>query len=596
LATTTNAGTIRTTADTGAAASTGGIAQWAFAGNNVVNNTGEIVGGISTNGSLSYGLNNQAGGVWTPSAGTNTFGGSNDAVNNAGLINVRAGTTTFAGLETFNNQAGGVVNLAYNSAATDNLVTQNLSAKSGSVFNFNVDMAAASNAGLGYDNTANGRGTADTVVVTGTSTPSGRSTVNLTIAGGAPTSQTGSVALIYTGVNLAAPTAGARITSSSYYTFGSGVSSGGATAYYLVDDGNGGLYLQWAPNVSATALGAFGGATGTSAKTTPGAALAGGAAASTGTGGVGYGGGPTGGGVLGRIGDMAASSVLGTNSAVQVGIAQQADVLGGRAGATTYCQQKKYIQTWGQVEGEKTSYKASGGSFTESLAGGVEVDAGEASGLGCGRLGFGIFSVAGRSGNTTDTGSGNANTTGLGGYIRATSAFGIYGSLLAATSWSDTKLGNTVYGSTAEKHSKSVTVAATTGYVAKLGSTTALDVRAFASYNTDRSNGFLDSVGIAVSNTRDDIRTYGLSVGLHQALSPNVQGFVRAGIKRSDLDSSITAFDNTATGSVGGLAKTIEAGVTGSVGNGIQIGVSTFGTFSQGTTGVGGRATVGVRF
>jgi hypothetical protein len=145
-ATTNTAGIVRATGDTGAASSVGGIAQWAFAGNNVVNNTGQMVGQISTNGSLSYTLNNQAAGVWTPSANANPFGGANDTVNNAGLINVRAGSTTFLGLENLNNQSGGNINLAYNGAATDNLTVLNISSRSGSALTFNFDANGANNA------------------------------------------------------------------------------------------------------------------------------------------------------------------------------------------------------------------------------------------------------------------------------------------------------------------------------------------------------------------------------------------------------------------------------------------------------------------
>jgi collagen type VII alpha len=307
--TTNNAGIITTTGDTGAAGTVGGLANWSIAGTNIVNNTGQLIGGVATAG-FAHTLNNAAGAVWTPSANGNAFASVSDTVNNAGIINIRAGTTTFAGLEALNNRAGGHINMAYNGAATDNLAVVNISANAGSAVTFNFDAAGANNSALGFDNSANGLGTADTIVVTGTSAPQMTSIVNL-VTSGTPASLTGSVALIYTGVNLVAPAAGAVITSSSFYTFGTGNPSAGATRYYLVDDGRGGVYLQWAPNLSAAALGAYGGAVGAGAgsgtgssgsgTTTPGSAIGGAAGTSAGIGGVGLGGGPAGGGVAGRV-------------------------------------------------------------------------------------------------------------------------------------------------------------------------------------------------------------------------------------------------------------------------------------------------------
>jgi hypothetical protein len=591
LATTTNAGTIKSTGDTGAAGTNGGNAIWAWAGNNVINNTGQIIGSVHS-GSTSFVLNNQAGGVWTPGANTvsNLFAGANDTVNNAGTINIRAGSTTFAGLENFNNQSGGLVNMTYNSAATDNLTVLNMSSKAGSTYAFNFDANAANNSALGFDNSSNGKGTADTIVVTGSSTPQGKATVNI-VASGKPTALTGSVALIYTGVNLVAPTAGATIKSSANYTFGAGNPSGGATAYYLVDDGKGGLYLQWAPNTSAAALSGFGGAVGggsgsSSASAAAGSALASASAGSTGLGGVGIGGGPTGGGALGQIGDMAASSVSATDSSVQVGNGER----------STFCRQKQTIQAWGQVEGERSTFSGGRAGQTESLAGGLEVDAGQQAGLGCNRLGFGVFSFAGGSRSAWDTGSSNSENTGLGTYLRATSAAGFYATALGAFSWNEAKLSNAVYASSANKSSHGVMAAGAVGYLAKLGASVALDTRGFATYSKDRGNGFTDTAGITVSETRDNVTTYGISLGLHQAFNQNLQGFVRAGIKKSELDSMVSAYGNAATGTISGVATSLEAGLNGNLRNGVTLGASAFTTFSESARGYGGRAQVGVKF
>jgi hypothetical protein len=67
-------------------------------------------------------------------------------------------------------------------------------------------------------------------------------------------------------------------------------------------------------------------------------------------------------------------------------------------------------------------------------------------------------------------------------------------------------------------------------------------------------------------------------------------------VKWADLDSSVTAFGNTLNGSVKGTSTSIEAGLVGSLGNGVQLGASGFGSFSEGTTGYGAKAHLGIKF
>jgi hypothetical protein len=85
-------------------------------------------------------------------------------------------------------------------------------------------------------------------------------------------------------------------------------------------------------------------------------------------------------------------------------------------------------------------------------------------------------------------------------------------------------------------------------------------------------------------------------LGLHAQLTPTLQGFIRAGLKRSQLDSSVTAFDNTVKGSVSSKGSGLEAGLVGNITKDIQVGASGFGSFSEGATGYGGRAHVGIKF
>jgi hypothetical protein len=594
--TTNNLGLIRSTTDTGAAGTAGGSALVTVAGINVVNNTGQIVGRVDTAG-LATTINNAAGGVWTPGIGGNAFGALNDTVNNAGVINVRTGTTAFNGLENLNNVAGGNINLAYGgAAATDNLVVLGFRPQVGSSVTLNFNATAANNAALGFDNTPNGLGTADTIVVAGAATPQARSTINL-ISQGTPTSLTGSVALIYTGVNLVAPTVGANLTQSVNYQFGAGSNpSNGRTIYYLVDDGNGGVYLQWKPNTSAAALAGFGGAFGKAGAGggSAGAAIGGAAGGSAGVGGVGLGGGPTGGGAAGQVADLAAGADTGGGSG---GSSYNGGSLkdGGSAPVAS-CGKPRSILGWGALEGERSKFSGGGGS-SSSLTGGVDFEASAPMRLGCGnRLGFGFFGSAGNASSYGESGTSNSDSTGVGAYVRATSVTGLYASLLGAVNWSDAKLMNAVYGSFADKNTKSVTAAGAIGYVARINKATSIDFRAFASKSRNKADPFTDTVGISVTESTDEIFTYGGSIGIKQALTASVQGFLRAGIKKSELDSSMTVFGTSFSGSTTGVARSIEGGLIGDLGRGATLGVSGYGTRSDGTTGYGGRAHLGIKF
>ncbi|MGZ5874122.1 MAG: beta strand repeat-containing protein [Bradyrhizobium sp.] len=124
-ATLTNSGTLKATLASGlnvaiganngtVTTNTGGV---------TVNNTGTISGNVSLGNSpfniASATFNNNAGGIWNVN-GFNWFGGTLDAVSNAGTINA-SGVTTFAavagGTLTFTNSLSGTVNLLANSYA-----------------------------------------------------------------------------------------------------------------------------------------------------------------------------------------------------------------------------------------------------------------------------------------------------------------------------------------------------------------------------------------------------------------------------------------------------------------------------------------------
>jgi hypothetical protein len=578
VSTTTNVGVITTTGDTGAAGSIGGLANSNVAGTNIVNNTGQVIGGVATAG-LAYTMNNQAGGVWTPSANGNVFGSINDTVNNAGTINVRSGTTTFAGLEALNNQAGGHINLAYAPAATDNLTVFNFAPQAASSATFNFNAALANNSGLGFDNTGNGLGTADTIVVAGIVTAQAKSIINL-VTTGTPASQTGSVALIYTGVNLTAPAVGATITPSSLYSFGTGAPAPGAIAYFLVDDGRGGVYLQWAPNTSAKTLGGYGGGVGPASASNPAGAIASGASGAAGIGGVGLTGGPGGGGAAGQVADMAAASALPFGSASQSG----------------ECARGRFVTAWGAIEGSKSTTDGGGSGSNRSLSGGVDADVSTALGLRCNQLALGAFAVAGDAKATWDSGSNDSTNTGVGGYVRASTSIGLYASLLGASSWADQSLDNNVLSANADRSATTYAVVGSVGFMTSLGATTAIDVRGFASFANTKGDGFTDSVGLTVTESRDEITTYGASIGLYQSFSPSVYGFVRGGVKWVDLDSSITAYTVTRTGNSNSTVGSFEAGLNGAITSSTIIGARGFTDVGDGLTNYGGKLDLTVKF
>lgn len=579
LATTNNAGIVRDTADTGAASDAGGDAIWAFAGNNVVNNTGEIIGRVHS-GSTSFDLNNQAGGVWTPGTGENLFLGADDSVNNAGTINIRSGTTTFRSLANLNNQAGGHIDLSHGPDATDNLVVLNFNPEAGSAITVNFDASAANNAALGFDNSDDGKGTADTIVVVGDATPAAASTVNLVNAGGAPTSLAGSVALVYTGVNKVAPKPGDNIVGSTLYTFGTGDQTNAATKFYLVDDGNGGVYLQWAPNLTPTSTGGFlGGSLSGAAATGPsgfgggtdgGGAVAGSGMATTvgqlgsAVGGVGGFGGPNGGGVFGRIGD-AAAMYNACDSACD-------------------CDCDLGHNYWFLSNATVANFNDVGGGNSYGFAVGAERQVRNTSGFDS--FAVGAFAQAGSA--DFQWNSGNIYTISYGGgvYLRGTTSEGYYGTMMGALTGVDNDLQNNVFQSHANQNGLGYVVGGAVGRVVPVTNATSLDFRLFSTYGSVNGHRFTDSNGLVVDGTQSGIVTVGAMTGVQHRISTDTMVYARGGVKWFSLDRQLTVGDTTVKGEVnslvgsfgGGLAKALTQNASidlfgyGDIGNRFQAG------------------------
>lgn len=617
--TVTNAGIIRTIGDTGAAsdARAGKVGIWAFTGNTVVNNAGVILGEVDVVGATSFLMNNNTGGVWTPSAGVSDFATANDTVNNAGLINTRTGNTTFAGLEAFNNKAGGIIDMTYGGSgaaanAKDSLIVQNFSPLAGSTVKFNVDFTQANSVGteaLANDHSSTGLGTADTIVVLGAAHPQAASIVDLALWSSAATGSSGSIALVNAVAGgLADPGPGgfATMIASSNYVFAADPSTG-AVVYRLVDDGNGGVHLQWAPNVSATSLGGFGGATsvgavspvtGRSDGATAGEAIASVSAAMGGVGGMGLSGGPTGGGAAGRIGDLAASGVQlkdgpGAGDPTQ----QSGSLKDGPGPQAPACSSRRGRTAWGQ--GEASRYRFSGnadGGNAENISGGLDTDLGNVTGRDCDRVAVGIFGYTSWSDLDFANTSAVSENHGFGGYIRLSSASGFYAALVGSWNWDDQKVVNKVIGSTANRERDGFSGVAIAGYNMPINVGAALDFRGFVGYGSLDGGAFTDSAGFVISGSEDDLVTVGGSVGFHVALNSYAQTFVRSGVKWAKLDSSITAFGITQSGSAEEVSGSVAAGLVISATDGVQVGVSGFGEFSDSADNYGARAHINVNF
>ena len=562
-----NSGIIRTIGDTGEATDTGlGDALWSWTGTTSVSNDGDILGQIHSD-DIGLSLANNAGGTWVAGTGDNTFDGLSDEIQNAGTILIRDGATTFVGLETFNTLSGGVVDLTYGAAATDSLTVLNLSSAAGAAYSFDFDATAANNSGTGFDNSENSLGTADTIVVDGTATPEAGTLVNVNSLAGDPTALTGSVSLIYTGTDLAAPDAGANIVASSFYSFGTTNAADAATAYYLVDDGAGGVYLQWAPNLTTATMGGYSGGDLSGAGTEGGTATAAAGFAWAG---------PLGAmdkGVSGSVADAAAASARHP----------VADCEGNKT------------RIWGELDGARLSGSGISG-HSAGINVGVDQDLSELANTECGRLVGGAFIGVGRSTASWSTGNSSSDNKQAGVYLRYTAPSGFYTSAVGTYGWSDTDLANAVFASTATQKSHGWSAVLNAGQIFSLGAKDHLDLRAFAGHARSTGDGFTDSAGIVVDGTKARMTTLGISLGYQHDISPDWQAEVRGGAKWSDVTRDTTAFGVTSSGSVNAPSYTLSAAINGRVDENTNLKVGVAGEFGDGVRSLGGSLHLEFRF
>jgi hypothetical protein len=589
-----NNGTIKTTADTGAASLAGSaLAVYVKGGlNNIIDNTstGKIIGGFTTAGT-NMTLVNEAGGVWDPSL-LNVFAATNDVVNNAGLINVRTGWTTFAILEQLNNKATGVIDMRYGAAgqldALSNIVA--LDSAAGSTLKFDVDFASATDLFSADNHTSYGKGGADTIFAISATAASAvkvdlkylnRATQNSLIA------TSGSIALIDAGTGLltsgmADPGLGGLptlIPSANYVFAGDGDPSSGAVKIVLQEGPAGGLYLRWAPNITAATLGAFSGGGAVGDPAAAGANMGGAGAGISGGagGGMGPGGGASGGGASGQVADIAAANASGN---------------GGQSGGAS-CGDGRRNNGFVTADGGKTNYKGSTKGWSTNGAIGVEHDVSPDA---CGQVAFGAFADVGASSTSSATGSADLTTKGVGVYARAGNTTGLYATALAAANWGDSEMVNNIFGSTAEQTSFGYVGNLSAGYAAKINDATTLDFRGYVSSGHVTGDGFTDTAGIVVDGSEAKMTAVGAMIGLETAFTDDLSGFVRGGVRHVWLQQSMTAFGIKVSGKNEADFAGVEAGLNYKLSNSGVLSISGNTDFSKTSKTYGGKITATFRF
>ncbi len=542
-------------------------------GQTILDNYGVVTGIISSSGS-DFTFNNA--GVFAASPGTHTLGAASNVINNSGVVALNgAGLATLAGSATLNNLAGGVIILANSAqAGTNSLGVQNLASSAGSTIVVNYNANAANTTGLGYDNTNTGKGTTDALIVTGVATAAAGAKIDLISSTYATASLTGSAAIVYTGTNLAAPSPNAKLVSSSYYSFSSANPSSGRSLFSLVDDGAGGVFLQWVPNLSAPSLGGYlGGAPG--ASSTAGDTIAMGAAGFAGLGG-GFDGVTT--GVGGRIADAASANASASGL------------------SAANCSVNDGWSAWGQIDAAGQQF--SGGGVGRSYAGtlGLERDLSGLFDASCGHLAAGAFGVNAKSSFNYNTGDAQIDSAGGGGYLRASSESGIYGDLMGAATSSSSNITNAIYNSTAKQGGLNSFALADAGFAADVSERIRLDTRVFGAYGQANGAAFTDSWGVRVSGSENALTSVGVLEGVSYIFAPGSAVFVRGGYTSVEDAQSITAFGVRQAGTAHATYESVEGGFTRAYGDMLVLSVSGFGAFSSSAITYGGLGRMTMNF
>ncbi|MGL4405698.1 MAG: autotransporter domain-containing protein, partial [Notoacmeibacter sp.] len=263
-------------------------------------------------------------------------------------------------------------------------------------------------------------------------------------------------------------------------------------------------------------------------------------------------------------------------------------------GSDANCNKAQTWSIWGLANGSQSNYSGSVSGYDVSGSVGIERDlSAEAA---CGKRALGAFAFTGGFGSDYTSGKSNGWNGGLGAYARATGDNGFYGSVLGAVSVSNTDSANSIFGSTSSQDATSYVATAALGIVRPLAEQTWVDVRGFAAYSFTDGAGFIDSAGITVDGSSSSVATFGATLGLHHNLTETTKGFLRGGVKWSEAQRSMSAFGIEAGGSSSGTFGTLEAGFESKLNERATLNGSLFGEFGDGSTSIGGKVKLAIKF
>lgn len=478
-----------------------------------VENFGEIRGAIRSGpaqgppfGEQGLSLLNRETGLWIPdrTLQSSSFRSLQDLVQNFGEIRLLEGTIYFDNLETFTNESGGLINMSQGSGSLDWFQALSIAPKDGSVFRFDFNALADPNFIDGGKT-----GTADSIVVS-EAAPTGVSLIDIvdhTPSGAVPL--TGSAALIYTGTVLDAPDPGAVLESSRNYAFGEVNPTTDTRLFTLVDDGSGGVFLQWQPNLSSKSLGAY-----------LGEDLANPASEAA---------------PLARV-----SSAFGGLDRLYSG---GGDSLFGDAYNLGSEQCRSGWSAWSAVDGQSLDFDSVGELDSNALRLGIGKDLSGLVGGSCGQLAIGLFAQFSESESVSELGRVEIESSGGGVYLAAELPLGLDAEAVIAAVNGQQDVANDVFTSSGQQDFDGMLVSGSIGRAFSVSDRGQVETSLFGSLAQLDADPFVDSAGIEIDRTETDSWLAGARLGYRHQLSPAWQAEAGIAAYTEDGDIGISAFE-----------------------------------------------------
>lgn len=492
-----------------------GRAVYVRSGPSTFVNNGVVRGAIGTGGFLSLdgglsGLTVENRGLWVHDRGVpdqslsvSRFAADQDAIRNFGEIRFIEGTTRFDELEVFTNESGGLINMSQDSGSLDQFQTATLAPQDGSVFRFDFNALADP-----FFIDGGETGAADSIIVSEAS-PTGVSLIDIvdhTPSGAVPL--TGSAALIYTGTVLDAPEPGAILESSQNYALGEGNPTTDTRLFTLVDDGSGGVFLQWQPNLSSKSLGAYVG--GDLANPASEAAP------------------------LARV-----SSAFGGLDRLYSG---GSDSLFGDAYSSANNQCRAGWSAWSAADGQSLDFDSVGDLDSNALRLGVGKDLSGLVGGACGQLAIGLFAQFSESEGVSEFGRVEIESSGGGAYVAAKLPLGLDAEALIAAMNGQQDVANGVFSSSGRQDFDGMLVSGSLGRAFSFSDRGQVETSLFGSLTQLDADPFVDSAGIEIDQTESDSWLVGVRLGYRHELSDAWQAEAGVATFTEDGDVGISAF------------------------------------------------------